>query len=72
MRREALKGVLDIDLWAAGYANMKTWKPQVDEVPHEVKDLYANGWYSRSFGTFVERIQDEINWALIRKSEHVL
>lgn len=44
MRREALKGVLDVNLWTAGYANMNTWKPQVDKVLDEVKDLFANGW----------------------------
>ena len=63
MRRDTLKGVLEVDLGTTRHANMKTWEPQVGEVLHEVKGLFAKGWYSRSFGTLVGRIQDKINWA---------
>jgi hypothetical protein len=75
--REAVKGILDhhdVDLRTTGHANMKTRKPQVDEVLYEVRDMFSNGWDSRSFGTLVGRVQleDKINWVLIRKREHAL
>ena len=72
MRCDALEGVPDVDLGTTSNADMESWKPKVDEFLHEFKDLSTKGWYPRSIGTLVERIQDEIDLALIRKCEHVL
>ena len=72
MRHEASKGVLNVDFWTTSHANVKTWKAEADELFQKGKDLFASGWNSRGIGTLVEGIQDEINWGLIRKSEHLI
>src|SRR6266702_5266702 len=70
-KRERREDGLNVDFWTTCDADMKTRKPKADEVLYEVKDLFAGGWDPKSARTFIERIQDDISRAVIRKREHL-
>jgi hypothetical protein len=69
LRRERLKRFADVDLWAT--CNTDT-KARTDKVLYEIKDLFSRGWDIGRVGTLIKGIQDNINWALVWKGEHLL
>jgi len=50
---------------------VKFLQVKVDEFLHELEDLITRGWNPGRVWTFVERIQDNENWALSRQSQHL-
>ena len=50
---------------------MKIWKPEVDKTLQEVKDSTAGVWSFTGIGTFIQRVQDDVDGDLVRLFEHL-
>src|ERR1700721_1293645 len=61
----------DVDLWAASCTNVKFMQAKFDEFLHELEDFVTRRRKPGRVRAFVERIQDNENWALRQKSQHL-
>jgi hypothetical protein len=68
MKSKWLEDSSDVDLWPTGSANVKVTLVKVDKFLYEFEDLITSGWNPRRVWTFIERIQDDENWALARQA----
>jgi hypothetical protein len=50
---------------------MKIWKIQFNEFFDQLQDLLTSGQSPREIGAFIEGIDDDINWRLPWKTQHV-
>ena len=50
---------------------MKIWKLEADKVFQEIEDLNTGGRNSIGIGTFIKRVQDDVDRALVRLGEHL-
>ena len=64
-RDQRLEDDSDVDLWATCDAQMKIRKPYVGELLYKLEDLFPRRWNAREVGTLVERVDNNIDWALI-------
>jgi len=62
-RCEGLENSSNVLLGSTGNANPQTWL-RTDEVFHQIQNLFAWGWNTRSIWTFIYSIDDDICWGL--------
>ena len=64
MKCQRLEDSSDVDLGAAGHANVKVLQANVNKFLHKLENLITRGWKSGRVWTFVERIENNENWNL--------
>jgi hypothetical protein len=51
---------------------MKVRKGKIMKVLHEIEDDFPWGWHPKCVRTFVERVHNDIGWAVIRQCKRLL
>jgi hypothetical protein len=60
-RGQRLDDMSYVGLRAAGDTHMEIWEPEVNEVLHKLKNLFARGWDPRRAGRLVEGIEYNVD-----------
>jgi hypothetical protein len=71
-RRRGLQSSSDVDFGSTCDTYMKIWEGKFDELLHETEDQVPRRWQSKSVGTLVERVHNNVDRAVIGKRECVL
>ena len=51
---------------------MKIWEGKSDKLLHEIQDQFSGARQTKSIGTLVNRVHNNIDWAVIGKCEGLL
>ena len=51
---------------------MKIWEGKFYEILHEIEDDFSWGWHPKSVRTFVERVHNDIGWAVVGQRKCLL
>ena len=65
-RRQRLENVSDIDFRATCNTNTKIRERKIDKLLDETQDQVPRRWHPKRVGTLVERVDDNVDWAVIR------
>ena len=68
-RRQGLESSSDINFWSTCETYMNIWEGKFDKLLHEIQDQFPWGWQPKGVGTLVERIHNNVDWAVILKCE---
>ena len=51
---------------------MKIWEGKFDKILQEIENDFPRGWHPKGVRTFVERVDNDVGWAVIGQSKCLL
>ena len=66
-RCQRLKNSLNVNLGPTCDTYMQFWEGESNEIIDKIKHLFSWSWQAGIVRTFIESVQNEVNWAMNRK-----
>ena len=62
----------DVDFGATGDTYVKILERKFDKLLHEIEYHFPGGWHTKSVGTFIQRVHNDVGWVVIGQYECLL
>ena len=70
--RQRLYNSPDVDFRPTGETYVKMWEGKFDQLLHEIEYDLPRRWHPKSVWAFIQRVHDDIRWAVIGQCERLL